>query len=93
MPDKLTGEEPQFVKDYYGYYKTPRGFHERSINSNGNWNETSVLSFMTMPILTYSNEIKNAVLMIHGENAQPIMTKKAVLMKDSRKLEAIDRIV
>lgn len=69
LPDKLTGEEPQFVKDYYGYYKTPRGFHERSINSNGNWNETSVLSFMTMPILTYSNEIKNAVLMIHGENA------------------------
>lgn len=69
LPDELTGEEPQFVKDYYGYYKTPRGFHERSINSNGNWNETSVLSFMTMPILSYSNEIKNAVLMIHGENA------------------------
>lgn len=69
LPDKLTGEEPQFVKDYYGYYKTPRGFHERSINSNGNWNETSALSFMTMPILTYSNEIKNPVLMIHGENA------------------------
>lgn len=69
LPDKLTGDEPQFVKDYYGYYKTPRGFHERSINSNGNWNETSALSFMTMPILTYSNEIKNPVLMIHGENA------------------------
>ncbi len=69
LPDKLTGEEPQFVKDYYGYYKTLRGFHERSINSNGNWNETSALSFMTMPILSYSNEIKNPVLMIHGENA------------------------
>lgn len=69
LPDELTGEEPQFVKDYYGYYKTPRGFHERSINSNGNWNETSTLSFMTMPILSYSNEIKNAVLMIHGEKA------------------------
>lgn len=69
LPDELTGDEPQFVKDYYGYYKTPRGFHERSINSNGNWNETSVLSFMTMPILSYSNEIKNAVLMIHGEKA------------------------
>lgn len=69
LPDKLTGEEPQFVQDYYGYYKTPRGFHERSINSNGNWNETSVLSFMTMPILTYSPEIQNAVLMIHGEKA------------------------
>ena len=69
LPDKLTGEEPQFVKDYYGYYKTPRGFHKRSINSNGNWNETSVLSFMTMPLLSYSNEIKNPVLMIHGEKA------------------------
>ncbi len=69
LPDKLTGEEPPFVQDYYGYYKTPRGFHERSINSNGNWNETSVLSFMTMPILTYSPEIQNAVLMIHGEKA------------------------
>ena len=69
LPDKLTGEEPQFVKDYFGYYKTPRSFHERSINSNGNWNETSTLSFITMPILTYSNEIKNPVLMIHGEKA------------------------
>ena len=69
LPDKLTGEEPQFVQDYYHYYKTPRGFHARSINSNGNWNMTSALSFMTMPILTYSPEIRNAVLMIHGEKA------------------------
>lgn len=69
LPDKLTGEEPQFVKDYWEYYKTPRGFHKRSINSNGNWNMTSALSFMTMPILCYSDEIQNAVLMIHGENA------------------------
>lgn len=69
LPEKLTGEEPQFVKDYYGYYKTPRGFHKRSINSNGNWNLTSALSFINMPILNYSSEIRNAVLMIHGENA------------------------
>ena len=69
LPEKLTGEEPQFVKDYYGYYKTPRGFHKRSINSNGNWNTTSALSFINMPILNYSSEIRNAVLMIHGENA------------------------
>ncbi len=69
LPGKLTGEEPQFVKDYWGYYKTKRGFHKCSINSNGNWNMTSSLSFMTMPILTYSSEIQNAVLMIHGENA------------------------
>ena len=69
LPEKLTGEEPQFVKDYYGYYKTPRGFHKRSINSNGNWNTTASLALINMPILAYSDEIRNAVLMIHGEKA------------------------
>lgn len=69
LPDKLTGSEPQFVKDYYGYYKTKRGFHKNSINSNGNWNQTSTLSLISLPILAYSNEIRTPVLMIHGENA------------------------
>ncbi len=69
LPEKLTGEEPQFVKDYWNYYKTERGFHKRSINSNGNWNMTSSLSLINMPILAYSNEIKSAVLVIHGEKA------------------------
>lgn len=69
LPEKLTGNEPQFVKDYFGYYKTEPGFHKRSINSNGAWNMTSSLSFMNMPILEYSGEIQNAVLMLHGENA------------------------
>lgn len=69
LPDKLTGSEPQFVKDYYGYYKTQRGFHKNSINSNGNWNQTSTLSLINLPILAYSNEIRTPVLMIHGENA------------------------
>ena len=69
LPEKLTGEEPQFVKDYWGYYKTKRGFHKRSINSNGNWNTTSALSLINMPILQYSDEIKNAVLIVHGEKA------------------------
>lgn len=69
LPTKLTGDEPQFVKDYFDYYKTKRGFHKRSINSNGAWNATSPLSFMTMPILTYAGEIRNAVLIIHGEKA------------------------
>lgn len=69
LPEKLSGNEPQFVKDYYGYYKTKRGFHKRSINSNGNWNMTSSLSLMNMPILSYAGEIKNPVLMIHGEKA------------------------
>lgn len=69
LPETLTGEEPQFVKDYWNYYKTPRGFHKRSINSNGNWNTTSSLSLLNMPILAYAGEIQNAVLIIHGENA------------------------
>lgn len=69
LPEKLTGEEPQFIKDYFNYYKTKQGFHARSINSNGNWNMTSSLSLINLPILAYSNEIKSAVLIIHGENA------------------------
>ena len=69
LPEKLTGEEPQFIKDYFNYYKTKRGFHARSINSNGNWNMTSLLSLINLPILAYSDEIKSAVLIIHAENA------------------------
>ena len=69
LPEKLTGEEPHFVKDYYDYYKTQRGFHKRSINSNGNWNMTSSLSLINMPILKYSDEIKSAVLVMHGDKA------------------------
>ena len=67
--DPLPADAPQFVKDYYAYYKTPRGYHKRSLNSNNGWNKTSSLSFLNMPILTYSNEIRSAVLMIHGEKA------------------------
>lgn len=67
--DSLPDDAPQFVKDYYGYYKTPRGYHKRSLNSNNGWNKTSSLSFMNMPILSYSDEIRSAVLMIHGEKA------------------------
>lgn len=69
LPEKLTGNEPLFVKEYWEYYKTPRGFHKNSINSNGNWNTTSVLSLINLPILAYSNKIKTPVLMIHGEKA------------------------
>ena len=69
LPEKLTGNEPQFVKDYWGYYKTKRGFHSRSINSNGKWNMTSSLSLINQPILQYSPEIRSAVLVIHGEKA------------------------
>ena len=69
LPEKLTGNEPQFVKDYWEYYKTKRGFHKRSINSNGNWNTTSSLSLINQPILQYSSEIRTPVLVVHGENA------------------------
>ena len=69
LPEKLTGQEPQFVQDYFNYYKTPLGFHKRSINSNGNWNTTSALSLINMPILQRSAEIQNAVLVVHGEKA------------------------
>ena len=67
--DPLPEDAPQFVKDYYAYYKTPRGYHSRSLNSNGGWNVTSSLSFLKMPILQYSSEIRSAVLLVHGEKA------------------------
>ena len=67
--DPLPEDAPQFVKDYYAYYKTPRGYHPRSLNSNGGWNITSSLSFMNMPLLQYSQEIRSAVLLVHGETA------------------------
>lgn len=67
--DPLPEDAPFYVKDYYDYYKTERGYHKRSLNSNGGWNTTSSLSFMNMPILAYSDEIRSAVLIIHGEKA------------------------
>lgn len=67
--DPLPEDAPFFVKDYYDYYKTVRGYHKRSLNSNEGWNITGCMSFMNMPILQYSNEIRSAVLMIHGEKA------------------------
>ena len=67
--DPLPEDAPFFVKDYYDYYKTDRGYHARSLNSNGGWNVTGCMSFMNQPILKYSNEIRSAVLIIHGEMA------------------------
>lgn len=67
--DPLPEDAPFFVKDYYDYYKTQRGYHKRSLNSNNGWNVTSALSFMNMPILAYSEEIRSAVLIVHGEKA------------------------
>ncbi len=67
--DPLPDDAPQFVKDYYAYYKTPRGYHKRSLNSNNGWNTTSALSFINMPILQRSDEIRSAVMVVHGEKA------------------------
>ncbi|MCH7415421.1 alpha/beta hydrolase [Belliella sp. R4-6] len=70
LPEKLQGNEPQFVKEYFDYYKTPRGFHPNSLNSNGAWTATTPLPFMNMPLLTYINEISpRPVFLIAGENA------------------------
>lgn len=67
--DPLPDDAPWFVKDYYAYYKTKRGYHPRSLNSNDGWNVTGCMSFINQPILAYSHEIESAVLMIHGEKA------------------------
>lgn len=67
--DPLPDDAPFYVKDYHDYYKTTRGYHARSLNSNGGWNVTGTMSFMNQPILRYSNEIRSAVLIMHGERA------------------------
>ncbi len=69
VPDVLPADAPQFVRDYFAYYKTPRGYHARSLNSNQGWNKTSTLAFLNAPLLTYSSEIRSACLLIHGEKA------------------------
>ena len=67
--DPLPEDAPFFVKDYYAYYKTPRGYHPRSLNSNDGWNVTGCISFLNQPILQYTSEIRSAVLVVHGEKA------------------------
>lgn len=67
--DPLPEDAPYFVKDYYAYYKTDRGYHARSLNSNDGWNVIGCESFMNQPILKYSNEIRSAVMVLHGDKA------------------------
>lgn len=69
VADPVPEDAPFFVKDYYDYYKTARGYHVRSLNSNSGWNVTGCQSFLNMPILQYASEIRSAVLLIHGEKA------------------------
>lgn len=86
VPDKLPADAPFFVKDYYDYYKTPRGYHPRSLNSNEGWNVTGCESFMNQPILRYSNEIRSAVLVVHGEKAHSVYFSRdayANMVKDN----------
>ena len=85
--ETVTDDMPFFVKDYHDYYKTDRGYHARSLNSNGGWNVTGCESFMNQPILKYSNEIRSAVLLIHGEKAHSCYFSKdayADMIKDSK---------
>ena len=85
--ETVTEDMPFFVKDYYSYYKTERGYHPRSLNSNGGWNVIGCESFMNQPILKYSNEIRSAVLLIHGEMAHSCYFSKdayANMIKDSK---------
>lgn len=90
--DSLPDDAPFFVKDYYDYYKTSRGYHKRSLNSNDGWNITSTLSFLNMPILSYSDEIRSAVLLVHGEKAHSCYFSKdafAKLTGDNKELMII----
>lgn len=85
--DPLPEDAPKFVKDYYAYYKTPRGYHKRSLNSNSGWNVTAATSLLNMRLFTYTNEIRNAVLMIHGDQAHSCYMSKdayADMIKDSK---------
>ncbi len=94
--DPLPDDAPFFVKDYYDYYKTERGYHTRSLNSNGGWNVTGCMSFMNMPILQYSDEIRSAVLIIHGEKAHSCYFSKDAyknLKGDNKELMIIPNAV
>ena len=88
--DPLPEDAPFFVADYHDYYKTERGYHARSLNSNGGWNVIGCESFVNQPILKYSNEIRSAVLLIHGEKAHSCYFSKdayAAMIKDSKYTE------
>ena len=92
VADVLPEDAPFFVKDYYDYYKTERGYHKRSLNSNGGWNVTSSLSFLNMPILQYADEIRSAALLIHGEKAHSCYFSKdaySMLKGDNKELMII----
>ena len=81
LPDKVPDDAPLFLKQYFDYYKTPRGYHKRSLNSNNGWNATAGLSLMNTKILAFADEIKNAVLVIHGDLAHSLYFSKTAFEK------------
>ena len=96
VADPLPEDAPFFLKDYYDYYKTPRGYHPRSLNSNGGWNVIGCMSYLNQPILAYASEIRSAVLMVHGEKAHSCYLSKdayALLKGDNKELMLIPEAV
>lgn len=92
VADPMPEDAPFYFKDYHNYYKTERGYHARSLNSNGGWNVTSALSFLNMPILPYAGEIRSAVMLVHGEKAHSCYFSKDVfkmLKGDNKELVII----
>lgn len=104
VSDVITSNAPFYVKDYYDYYKTKRGYHDRSLNSNAGWNVTSPLSFINTPENSFLNEIKNTVLLIHGDKAHSLYfskdahsklkgdNKELLLIKDAVHTDLYDKI-
>lgn len=104
VSDVIPSDAPQFVKDYYTYYKTKRGYHIRSLNSNKGWNVTSSLSFMNMPLLSYVQEIETPILLIHGEKAHSLYfskdtfkrlkgdNKELLIIKDASHIDLYDNL-
>ena len=104
VSDVIPNDAPQFAKDYYTYYKTKRGYHIRSLNSNKGWNVTSSLSFMNMPLLSYAEEIETPILLIHGEKAHSLYfskdtfkrlkgdNKELLIIKDANHIDLYDNL-
>lgn len=96
VPETVPDDAPQFQKDYYDYYKTPRGYHPRSVNSTDGWNFTSPLSFLNMPLLAFSPEIDRAVLLVHGDQAHSVYFSKDAFQQlkgDNKQLLLIQNAV
>lgn len=94
VPAELPADAPQFMKDYHDYYKTPRGYHPRSLNSNGGWQKTTNLSFLTFPLMAYAGEIRSAVLVIHGDKAYSLGASQEAFKRmkgDNKELLIIPR--